>query len=298
MSFGANAKYQKSKTSSTETTTPNLPDWFKTAQATGATNIAGLAGKDAATLVPGRDILQTKAAQAAGALNPGMNEGSAYGMDKLKALIGLQSQGAPTVSAASLLDNLSAYQNPYTRDVVDASLADFDQNAGKVRAQQALDLAGHGAFGGSGAPLTVSATEGELARARHMADAGLRSDAFNVGANLSSQDATRRQGASSDNANLKIQNRGQIAQNAAMLAGQGLAADANTRANIGAQSEVGAVNRGVESDQALAPFTLQDMINKLYAGLNPELATGKTTTGSGKSSGFGFDVSASSKSKG
>jgi len=48
----------------------------------------------------------------------------------------------PFASGGKAYDYIDRYLNPYLRDVVDSSAADFDANAGRVRAQQALDLAG------------------------------------------------------------------------------------------------------------------------------------------------------------
>ena len=293
-------KKQKQKEASvgtlkeTKTSTPNVPDWFKTASEAGAGNIANLSKINPQSLVPGLDPLQTRASDFAGQLNGGTNDASQFSQDKLKALINLQTTGAPQVTAASLLENLGAYMNPYTRDVVDTTLSGFDRNADQTRAQQSLDMAGSGAFGGSGSAITRAETEGNLARTRAATEAGLRSDSFSIGAGLSGQDAARRQQAATDNVGFKMQNRSQIAQNAALLASLGISSDANARSNIGLMSDVGAVNREVAGDQALAPFTMQDLLSKLYAGLNPGLFTGQTdvadqkTTGNTKTSGSSF----------
>jgi hypothetical protein len=121
------------------------------------------------------------------------NVGDAVGYDPTSA-------SASTYSASSLLDGLEKYMSPYTGQVVDAALADYDYGAGQTRANQALDEARSGAFGGSGAQIGRSMTEGELARGRGSLSAGLRDQGFTRGAGLSAQDAGFRNDASRFNA--------------------------------------------------------------------------------------------------
>jgi hypothetical protein len=96
-----------------------------------------------------------------------------------------------TANASRGADFMAPYQNPYLKDVVDTTLADMDEEAGKVRAQQAADAAKNRAFGGSRLALREAATEGELGRARASAAANLRSNAFSTAAGLGMADADR-----------------------------------------------------------------------------------------------------------
>ncbi|MEI7573684.1 MAG: hypothetical protein WCJ52_11240 [Phenylobacterium sp.] len=104
--------------------------------------------------------------------------------------------------AASVLDRLSSYMTPFRDQVLAAAMDDYDAEAGRRRATQDLELAGQGAFGGSGAALTRSLTEGELARGRNSRLAGLLDQMFTQGAGLASGDADRRQQASTAAAQL------------------------------------------------------------------------------------------------
>lgn len=110
------------------------------------------------------------------------------------------SASASTYSASSLLDGLDKYMSPYTGQVVDAALADYDYGAGQTRASQALDEARSGAFGGSGAAIARSMTEGDLARGRGSLSANLRDQGFTRGTGLSAQDAGFRNDAARANA--------------------------------------------------------------------------------------------------
>ncbi len=105
-------------------------------------------------------------------------------------------------TGASFMD---AYQDPYLRDVVDTTLADFDQNAGQLRARQAAQAAGNRAFGGSRYAIQEAQTEGELARGRASTAAKLRSDGFNTAAGLGQADANRYLAADTTNAGNLLQ---------------------------------------------------------------------------------------------
>ena len=107
---------------------------------------------------------------------------------------------ASNYSASSLLEGLDKYMSPYTGQVVDAALQDYDYGAGQTRASQALDEARSGAFGGSGAAIARSMTESDLARGRGSLSANLRDQGFTRGAGLSAQDAGFRNDASRFNA--------------------------------------------------------------------------------------------------
>jgi len=295
MSFGISGSKSKQKSSTdsnlTSTTTPNVPDWLLDPAKASAANITKLGATDPSTLVLGEDPLQAQARVRAGGLT-----GSPWNFDAAADLTrGIAGQSAKKVEAASLLDNLDSYTSPYRKDVVDATAADFDANAGRTRAQQDLAIAGEGAFGGSGAALTKSATEGELARGRATTMATLLDQMFNTGAGLSNMDAGRRQAASSENASLAMQQRAQTLDAARQLADLSAGFDATQRANIATQAAAGATARDIATEQVQAPFNLQDWINQALAGLNGEMFTGKTTNevGSSKSTGSGSTIGAS-----
>jgi len=294
MSFGLSGSKSKQKSSTdsnvTATTTPNVLDWLLEPTKAAAANITRLGATDPSTLVPGADPLQQQASTTAASLT-----GSPWNYDAAADVTrGVLAKSAPTVQAASLLENLDGYMSPYRKEVVDTTAADFDAMAGKTRAAQDLAIAGEAAFGGSGAALTKSATEGELARGRATTMATLLDQMFNTGAGLSNLDAGRRQSASSENAALEAANRAQRLAAAGQLTDISAGFDANQRANIAAQEAAGAVNRDIATEKVQAPFNLQDWINQAMAGLNPDLFTGKTTTevGTSKSKGSGSQIGA------
>lgn len=208
---------KKVKTSATETsrtvTTPTRPDWVD-AQAKGLNDALTDLGRadPAASVAPLSDLERRASEGAAGlGLGGGWNAGSTdwanWGRPTAATspapaaaapdLSGARLEGRGEVpQAASVLDNLSAYMTPFRDQVLAAAMGDYDAEAGRRRAAQDLEMAGQGAFGGSGAALTRSLTEGELARGRNSRLAGLLDQMFAQGASLSAGDADRRQQAS------------------------------------------------------------------------------------------------------
>jgi hypothetical protein len=183
--------------------------------------------------------------------------------------------------------------SPYTRDVVDASLADYDYGAGQTRAQQALDLAKAGAFGGSGAALTRSMTEDSLVRGRALASASLRDQAFNRGATLSSEDAARRQAASEANANFALQVQQRNLAAAAQLGVLDNQRSINARADAATIAGIGDVYRTIDTEHRQAPLSVLGAAANMWGNLPVSLFIGQSEVGSSKSNtsnvGLGFE---------
>jgi hypothetical protein len=209
--------------------------------------------------------------------------------------------------AASVLDNLSAYMTPFRDQVLAAAMGDYDAEAGRRRAAQDLELAGQGAFGGSGAALTRSLTEGELARGRNSRLAGLLDQMFAQGASLSAGDADRRQQASTAAAQLaqardlerarlsqaqdatRMQDalaRAQLGQEGE-LARQRLGLDeaASRRADAESQARIGAQARAVEQARLSAPEQALARRIEMFSGLPLGLFQGSVTDSQGQRNG-------------
>lgn len=282
-SFGSNS-YDR-------TTMPVVPDWLSNRTLGQDARFAELGAADPQSYVAGPHALETEAASS---LDLNQFDSDLYGR--------LLNGPAATVGAESLLSGLDRYMSPYRGQVVDSAMADFDASAARTRASQALQMAGSGAFGGSGAALTQSLTESELARARSTQLSGLLDQMFNRGAALSNLDADRRQTASINNAQLYQQDAQRRASmlfdNAAMKR-----ADAELKGQLGAQL------RGVEQSQRQAPLDLASWQAERFAGLPLQLFPGErqvgtenqssnsvgTENGTSKTSGFNFSVGGSYK---
>lgn len=262
--------------------TPTNPEWVTSGAKARADAISDLDKIDPYSLVPGTNPLLDRAASSA--LGLGSTAGW-YGEAADAARKQLSGGGGGGgVSAASLLDGLDAYISPYTQNVVNAALGDFDFNAGQTRAAQKLAEANSGAFGGSGAALTRSMTEDALTRGRASTEASLRDAAFKLGAQLSGQDADRRQAASVANAQLGEQAAARALQAAGLLGGLAGDYDANIRGNIGVQSQLGEMFRGYEKERLMAPFTKEQLLNSMFSQLPLELFNGSRTTSTTKES--------------
>lgn len=282
-SFGSNS-YDR-------TTAPVIPDWMSTGAQDLNRRFAQLGGADPQSLVAGPHALEADAAASLGLED--FDQGL-YG----KLLTG----GSPQVGSESLLSGLNSYMSPYRQQVVDSAMADFDADAGRTRATQTLQLAGAGAFGGSGAALTRSFTENELSRARNTQLSGLLDQMFNRGATLANQDADRRQAASLANAQLYQQD---AQRRASMMFDHA----AMGRAQAELKGQLGAQLRGVEQTQRQAPLDLAAWQADQFSGLPLQLFPGQrqtgtetqsqnqnssstgTENGTSKTSGFNFSIS-------
>ncbi|OXE35487.1 MAG: hypothetical protein CGW95_13510 [Phenylobacterium zucineum] len=294
---------KKTKTSTTQTShsvvTPTNADWVTQGAKSLSDRLANLGQGDPGRFVAPLSALETQAAGTAAGLGarpiPNLDPYGSGAGDSW--LTGALNTKAPSAVSASLLDNLEAYQLPYRKQVTDAAMADFDAEAGRTRAAQDLSMAGEGAFSGSGAALTRSQTEGELARARSAQLSKLLADMYTTSASLAGQDADRRQQVSLANAQMAqqdmaqkaqmvLQDQAQKAQMAQFLAQHGLDQDANTRANIAAQAALGAQLRGVDQTQKQAPMTTLGQQIEMFSGLPASLFAGQVSDsqGSGTSS--------------
>lgn len=213
-------------------------------RAPSVTDVAGIGDRGVSqaktgTLGPAA-LAQAANAGQASSVNLGGYDASGYDPSLVGDLGQFMPNGVERIAGQSLLDNLPAYMNPYLSQVVDTTAADMDTQAGRIRAQQAADMARTGAFGGSRSAILGAQTEGELARARASTLSGLRSDAFNTATGLSNLDADRRQGAGMFNAG---------AQNTLDLARGQLGAQ-GALANQGALNTAGQFNAGARNDAA------------------------------------------------
>lgn len=279
-----------SNTNTSSTTTPIVPEWASNLTQSAAGQVGNLASLNPQSLVAPAQPLQTQAAAGAANLS---GQGLAYqnAVDLTQAgsdsswMSPYLTANTPFASGGKAYDYVSNYMDPYLNEVVDSTAADLDANAGQVRAKQALDLAGSGAFGGSGAALTQSMTEGELARARATTLSGLKSQGYNTALTAAAGDADRATQARIANAQIALQDQGQKSnlqlqgQQQQLAAGNqmaniGSAWDANQRANVATQADVGSTLRGIDQDQRQAPVTSTQQIVALLGGLPINLFTG------------------------
>lgn len=268
-----------SKSSKTETTqnvashmtqAPTNPDWVSNGlQGLGGT-LTGLGQADPSSFVAGPDPLQLQAGQAASGLSVSPDFG--------KAAAGFGGIGDHSVAGASLLDGLAGYMSPYTDQVVNTSLADYDHNAGYTRAQDTLARAGDETFGGSGGAIQTAMSNDNIDRGRATLDAQLRDQDFQVGAGLSGQDAQRRQEAQAASAANAI------------AAAQGLSVNATAQnnaanTNINTQSTIGQILQLLAQQRAAAPLATAGALDSMWSALPLGLLHGQTSDGTQNSTG-------------
>ena len=322
LSFGGGSKSQSSSGSfsgtdntntnftqnGTTTTAPNNPDWVTNGASGLFAGAKNLAGVNPQNYVAGRNDIQGQAY----ASGQGLSTSPAYG-NAIDYTNFIMHGGAPQTSAATASPYISSYMDPYLSSVVNATGADMDAQAGQTRAQQALDLARSGAFGGSGAAITQALTEGQLARARATTLSGLESQGFQSAVSNAQQDAQRAQGANDLNANLHAQEQDRRLAAANQMSNIATAQNNVANQNINTQSALGDTFRNIQQAQQTAPLELQSWLAQQFSGLPLNLFNGNTQTtnqtgtqtsdetqqgtqsSKGSSSGFNFGFTATPK---
>ena len=303
MSFGINLGVEASKTKTTttgnrafsNTTTPVAPPWASQLVEKGAGRIDSLFDLDPDGQVAPANALLEQAAKTAGGLSGAPGGDTSWLKPYMDA-------DTPFASGGKAYNYVDKYLNPYLKDVVDTSAADFDAHSGQVRAQQALDLAGSGAFGGSGASLTASGTEGELARARGSLLSGLRSRGFETALGAASGDAERATQARIANGQMRLQDQAQKVGFGFRGQDDLRAQKDDLRSDASTQAALGNALRDIDQEQRAAPVTNARQIVAMLSGLPISLFTGQTEQGTSDESGTvktkGVTVTASGSYKG
>ncbi|MFA6043614.1 MAG: hypothetical protein WC718_01405 [Phycisphaerales bacterium] len=271
---------KKSKTKSTTnqtthmTQTPNNPEWVTSGLQGIGGQINDLSKADPYSFVAGPDALQTQAGASAAGLTTSPNYGRATDI-----LGGVASAGPSTVQAGDIAGGISQFMNPYLKDVVDTSLADYNQGAGYTRAENKLSLAGDSTFGGSGGAIQTMLSNDAIDRGRGTLSAGLRSGAYDRAAALAAQQAQMQQQASLANGQFNEQALSRQGGAAVDMAGIGQAQGADQRSNISTQSSIGDMLQQLAQTRATAPLSLLGTQASLMSGLPLNLLNGQTQDG-------------------
>lgn len=171
--------------------------------------------------------------------------------------------------------DLSAYTNPWEQNVVDAGLADLERFRGMGINEGSAAATRSGAWGGSRHGVADSLTNEAALRNASQFVGNLRSQGFLNAQNAAFQDIGNRM--SGDQ--LRLGAAGQL------LAG-GTAADANARANLGTQAELGAQERALQQESDPTNARMIYMRNLLQLlGVDPNNLLGQQSQGTEKSSG-------------
>lgn len=244
----ASGSKQTQTVNQTTTQTPQVPSWIQNPAMGIANNVERMGQMDPSSFVtPASQNQQTAFSQAPGLLN-------------------FQPQNVTAGELGST--DLTRYMNPYTQNVIDAGVNDLD------RARRISINGNSGAFtqgGGANAWLSDRAGVADAETNRGFLDqvASFSANQRQAGFN------NAQQGAQYD-----IGNRFSADQ---FNAAQGLAANANQRANLGFLSDLGATERGIasENNPNVAALSQNQALAQLLASLNPSLYTGQTSNTNG-----------------
>lgn len=239
--------------------TPTNPAYVDQGLANLTGQISNLSNVDPYSLIAGPSNLQNLAAANATNLS-----GTPWDYNAANDVAtGVANQHGPSIAA-----NISKFMDPYTNDVVNSSLAGFDQNAAQTKAQNLLNQAQDTTFGGSGASIQNALTNGQLALARGQLESGIRSQGFN----------TALQGATSQgqlDANTEAQR---------LAASQAITNNANSFNNaqnqtVGTQAGLGGVLQQLDQAKTGAPISLLGTQAGLFSGLPLGLEHGGASNG-------------------
>jgi hypothetical protein len=272
---------KKTRTKTTEnaqqqaTFTPNNPAFVQPAIENLSTKISETFNNvDPSKLAPGPTSLQTQALGGAA----GLQTPAAFGDAETAIKQGL-SGGPQSVDRVNIADSIASFMNPYMKDVVDTSLADFDFGAGMSRAQGQLARAGDETFGGSSGALQAALTEGELGRGRGSLSASLRSGGFDRASALAAQQAGLDSGRNLANAGFREQALNRNIQGGTALGNLGATRGAEDRANVQTQFGLGEAQRQIEKEQGNASIDALLKQISAFSGLPLDILKGYTTAG-------------------
>jgi hypothetical protein len=272
---------KKTKTKTTEnaqqqaTFTPNNPTFVQPAIENLSTRISETFGAaDPTKLAPGPTSLQTQALGGAA----GLGRPELFGDAQTAIQRGLGG-GPQSVERVNIADSIQGFMNPYLKDVVDTSLADFDFGAGMSRAQGQLARAGDETFGGSSGALQAALTEGELGRGRGSLSAGLRSGAFDRASSLAAQQAAMDAQRNQMNANFGETALQRQMQGGTALGALGEAQSGIDRANLQTQFGLGEAQRQIEKEQGNASIDALLKQISAFSGLPLDILKGYSTSG-------------------
>lgn len=239
---------KKTTTDSTQTSTPNVPQWAQDSLFNLDRKSTAIGDADPQSFVAGPSALQTQAYGAGANLG---GEASTFG----------SAADAAKAGGTSLLGDIGSYQSPYVNDVVNTTLGNFDKTAGQQAAQLEAAGARNAAFGGSrfGVAQAEQGAQSNLNRAQ--TEAQLRDQAFNTAAGLDNADKAR------------------MLSSGSLLEGIGNSQGSNARENATAQDALGQDQRSIAQSKATAPISLAQAYAALLGQNQFGLMTGETGTG-------------------
>lgn len=205
-----------------------------------------------------------------------------------------QVSASPVTAGSFLSGNIAAYQNPYTDQVVNATMADLERQRQLQQVNDSARMTQANAFGNNRRGIAEAATNEAFDRTAASTLAGLRQQGFDTAANLMQSDMNRALQADTFSAGQSLS--AQQANQQAGLAGQGQAISAASQlASVGGMQQDAGYKGGLalqdigNAQQQLAQARLdaqrnlgleQQAIRNDSLGLNVGGGSGMTSSGS------------------
>ena len=160
---------------------------------------------------------------------------------------GLMGTGA---GDANVQGSIQSYMSPYQQQVIDASLADFDQQAAKSRLNLGAQAVAGGAFGSGRQGIAEAEYDAQSDRGRATLQSGLRQSGFENSVARRQQDLSNQMGLSN------------------LQSARGTDAQDFSRAQISGLGTLGSAQQGqnqgiLDAQRTAATMAVQDPINKL-----------------------------------
>ena len=171
---------------------------------------------------------------------------------------------APQTGPATSAGSIASYMSPYQQQVIDASLADFDQQAAKSRLN--LGAVAGGAFGGGRQGIREAEYDAQSDRSRSTLQAGLRQSGFQSAQQSRQQDLQNQMGLSNLQSGLGGTAQGFAQSQIAGLGTLGAAQQAQDQAGLD-------VARQTAQMAVDDPRRRLDMLGQGISGLTPGAGT-------------------------
>lgn len=274
-----------SKTSTTNSTqnstgttnlvqTPTNPDFVNSGVSQLAGQVSGLASANPSSYVaPANSTLNLANANAQNLSGTPWDYAGAQSL----------ASGVGNETSPSIASNIQSLLDPYTDDVVNSSLAGFDQNAAQTKAQNLLTQAQDTTFGGSGGAIQNALTDGQLSLARGQLESGIRSQGYDTAL-----------GGATSQAQLDQQTQAQRLAAAGQITNT---ADSSNNAQTQAantQGSIGSILQQIQQAMAGAPINSLGSISSILDGLPLNLLHGTTSNGTTASNTTGNSTTSTS----
>lgn len=284
MGLSGSSKTKTSSTSTgTATTTPQVPSWIQGPASQYFGQIGNLLTQNPQGISNPASALQNQAFAGAAGLSS-FNQALSQAMNGTR---GLMNYTPDSVTAGQLSEtDLNPYMNPYTQNVIDAVVADLERARQGIISNTQGVATRSGAYGGSRHGIADSETNTGFLRDVGSLVANLQNQNFNQAVGQAQFDIANRLGADQFNVNSGLQGAQFRGNMASQLGQQGLAQDANSRANLDMQATLGAQQRDIanQNDPAQQQIMYLAQLAQLL-GINPSDFIGQTVNSSGSQTG-------------